>query len=201
MDSHTRTFLETLKVRNAAANVPSISPETGELLSSLVKEFGTSSLLELGTAHGYSTVTLASAMWEAYEKNIPNVRVEHPEPSLITVDFSKPSYEAALANVEEAGFAPMVEHVFADALEYVPTLAGRRFDAVFLDAEKRSTAKLFALAWLLVKEGGWMVVDDVVKFKNKMEDFYAFLAESGIPYEIVMTDPDDGVMVFKKNEA
>ncbi|MFZ3233028.1 MAG: class I SAM-dependent methyltransferase [Patescibacteria group bacterium] len=198
MDSNTEAFLQTLKARNSAANVPSISRETGELLSGLVTEFGTASLLELGTAHGYSTVTLASAMWDAYEKNIPNVREDHPEPNLITVDFSKPSYEAAVANVEEAGFSPMVEHVFADALAYVPTLAGRRFDAVFLDAEKRSTAKLFDLAWPLVKEGGWMVVDDVVKFKNKMEDFYAFLARAGIPYEIVMTDPDDGVMVFRK---
>lgn len=43
-----------------------------------------------------------------------------------------------------------------------------------------------------------MVVDDVVKFKSKMEDFYGLLADSGIPYEIVMTDPDDGVMVFRK---
>lgn len=74
MDSHTRTFLESLKARNSAANVPSISPETGALLSGLVKEFGTASLLELGTAHGYSTVTLASAMWEAYESRIADVR-------------------------------------------------------------------------------------------------------------------------------
>lgn len=47
MDPRTRTFLESLKARNAAANVPSISPETGALLSDLVKRFGTESLLEL----------------------------------------------------------------------------------------------------------------------------------------------------------
>lgn len=92
----------------------------------------------------------------------------------------------------------MVEHVFADALQYVPTIADKRFDAVFLDAEKRSTAKLFALAWPLLKSGGWMVVDDVVKFRAKMDDFYSMLETSGLEYEIVMTDPDDGVMVFRK---
>lgn len=119
-------------------------------------------------------------------------------PKIVTVDFSKPSYEAALANVREAGYSPMVDHVFADALQYVPTISNTRFDAVFLDAEKRSTARLFALAWPLVKAGGWMVVDDVVKFASKMSDFYGFLEDTGIPYEIVMTDPDDGVMVFQK---
>lgn len=49
-----------------------------------------------------------------------------------------------------------------------------------------------------MKDGGWMVVDDVVKFKDKMADFYELLESRAIPYEIVMTDPDDGVMVFKK---
>ncbi|MDQ1343928.1 MAG: hypothetical protein QG650_648 [Patescibacteria group bacterium] len=188
----TRSFLRTLKSRNVRANVPSVSEATAELLAGLVAEYGISSLLELGTAHGYSTVWLASAVSESFEKHAGAV------PSVITVDFSKPSYEAAIANVAGAGFSNIVTHVFADALAYVPTLAGQEFDAVFLDAEKRSTAKLFSLAWPLVRKGGWMVVDDVVKFKNKMEDFYALLAERKIPYEIVMTDPDDGVMVFRK---
>lgn len=62
-------------------------------------------------------------MWEIYEESITNVRENASEPSVVTVDFSKPSYDAAVANVDEAGFSPMVEHVFADALAHVPTLA------------------------------------------------------------------------------
>lgn len=181
-----RAFLESLKSRNLAGKVPSISESTAALLASLAARHGTKTLLELGTAHGYSTVNLAAAMRE----NAEDFRI-------VTVDFSKPSYEAAVANVSEAGFSDNVSHVFADALSFVPTLA-EKFDAVFLDAEKRSTAKLFDLAWPLVREGGWMVVDDVVKFKDKMADFYALLEARSIPYEIVMTDPDDGVMVFVK---
>lgn len=187
MSQDLHAFLAALKSRNAEGSVPSISESTAALLSGLVARHGTKTLLELGTAHGYSTVNLAAAMSE----NAKDFRI-------ITVDFSKPSYEAAVDNVSEAGFSDNVEHVFADALAFVPTLADRKFDAVFLDAEKRSTAKLFDLAWPLVKEGGWMVVDDVVKFKDKMADFYALLETRAIPYEIVMTDPDDGVMVFAK---
>lgn len=40
------------------------------------------------------------------------------------------------------------------------------------------------------------MVDDVVKFGFKMEDFYDYLKVNSIAYEIVMTDPDDGVMVI-----
>lgn len=61
-------------------------------------------------------------MWETYENGLRDLRSDASEPRIVTVDFSKPSYEAALANVEEAGYSPMVEHVFADALQYVPTL-------------------------------------------------------------------------------
>lgn len=183
-------FLRSLKSRNLAENVPSISESTANLLSSLVARRQTRTLLELGTAHGYSTVALASAMSE----NSPDFRI-------VTVDFSKPSFEAAKDNVKEAGFSANVVHVFDDALAYVPTLDGESFDAVFLDAEKRSTARLFALAWPLVREGGWLVVDDVVKFRDKMADFYALLESQKIPHETVMTDPDDGVMVFFKDSS
>lgn len=127
----------------------------------------------------------------------PGAKAKH-SPRIVTVDFSKPSYDAAVANVSEAGFAPMVEHVFADALNFLPTLAGQKFDAVFVDAEKRSTARIFEMAWPLVRQGGWIAVDDVVKFRGKMADFYALVEKLGIPYEIVMTDPDDGVMAFLK---
>jgi predicted O-methyltransferase YrrM len=187
MHAETRTFLSRLKSRNFAANVPSVSEATGRFLYDLVRQFGAKKILELGTAHGYSTIWMAEALQECRD----------PE-SIITVDFSKPSFEAARANVEEAGFKSLVTHVFADALEYLPTIAKERFDFVFLDAEKRSTARLFELVWPMLSPGGTMVVDDVVKFRAKMEDFYALMEKRAIPYEIRMTDPDDGVMVIRK---
>jgi predicted O-methyltransferase YrrM len=190
-----RQFLAELKSRNLSSNVPSISVETGEFLGKLVREHSTMSLLELGTAHGYSTVRLAAAMDDA--ARTPGSKLKKT-PRIVTVDFSKPSYDAAVANVSEAGFASLVEHVFADALNLLPTLADQKFDAVFIDAEKRSTARLFEMAWPLVRQGGWLVVDDVVKFREKMADFYALVERLGIPYEIVMTDSDDGIMVFLK---
>lgn len=190
-----RRFLANLKSRNLSANVPSISLETGEFLAGLVRKHSTTSLLELGTAHGYSTVTFAAAMDEVARASEAKAKGSS---RIVTVDFSKPSYDAAIANVSEAGFSHVVEHVFADALNFLPTLAGQKFDAVFIDAEKRSTARIFELVWPLVRQGGWLVVDDVVKFREKMADFYALVEGLGIPYEIVMTDSDDGVMVFFK---
>lgn len=47
MRTKTETFLKALKSKNLASDVPSISPETGALLERLVREKGTSTLLEL----------------------------------------------------------------------------------------------------------------------------------------------------------
>ncbi len=185
-------FLSDLKARNLASNVPSVSESTARFLFESVRKSGATRILELGTAHGYSTVWLALAATE-------NAAEGGEAPSVTTVDFSKPSFEAAVANVREAGFSNAVEHVFADALEYLPMISDRRFGFVFLDAEKRSTARLFDLAWPLLEPGGIMVVDDVVKFRAKMGDFYALLESKGIPYEIEMTDADDGVMAIRKS--
>ncbi len=95
MDSNTKAFLGLLKSRNLSASVPSISLETGEFLAGLVRKHSTMSLLELGTAHGYSTITFAAVMSEVGAK-------AEDSPRIVTVDFSKPSYDAAVANVLKA---------------------------------------------------------------------------------------------------
>jgi hypothetical protein len=43
-----------------------------------------------------------------------------------------------------------------------------------------------------------IVIDDVVKFRDKMEDLYDFLDRKDIEYNICSTDPDDGIMILSK---
>lgn len=41
-----------------------------------------------------------------------------------------------------------------------------------------------------------IVIDDVVKFRDKMKDFYEFLDDNSIVYQISLTDTDDGIMII-----
>lgn len=41
-----------------------------------------------------------------------------------------------------------------------------------------------------------IVIDDVEKFKDKMENLYDFLDRNDIEYNICSTDPDDGIMII-----
>jgi predicted O-methyltransferase YrrM len=43
-----------------------------------------------------------------------------------------------------------------------------------------------------------IVIDDVEKFRGKMENLYSFLEENKIPYILEKTDPDDSIMIIER---
>ena len=49
------------------------------------------------------------------------------------------------------------------------------FDLVFIDAVKRRTRDFFELTYPKVRTHGTIIVDDVVKYADKMADFYELL--------------------------
>jgi ribosome-interacting GTPase 1 len=45
-------------------------------------------------------------------------------------------------------------------------------------------------------EDAIIVIDDVEKFRDKMENLYSFLDERGIKYTLEKTDIDDSIMIL-----
>lgn len=54
-------FMASLYRQCRERDVPAVSPETGEFIAGLVRSHGSRDILEIGTAHGYSTLCLAHA--------------------------------------------------------------------------------------------------------------------------------------------
>jgi predicted O-methyltransferase YrrM len=149
-------FMRSLSGRCQAANVPAVSPETGDFLAALARRHGSRRILEIGTAHGYSTLRLADAMGE--------------EGRVITLEFSAPSYEAACGYFAESGIGHRIEPIFGNALAIIADLPlDELFDAAFVDGEKKRTVEFLSAVWPLVRPGGWIAVDDAIKFRWKME--------------------------------
>lgn len=144
---------ETLKA-SAAAGLPAIavSPPQGKLLHLLARSIGASSILELGTLGGYSTIWLARAL--------------APGGHLITLE-ANPSYaELASANIERAGLSALVELRLGRALDTLAELAAEDrgpFDLVFIDADKQSTPDYFAWALEHSHPGTLIVADNVIR--------------------------------------
>ena len=95
-------FLASLRAYGYENEVPNVSATMGRFLHDLVFISGTSRILELGTANGYSTIWMASALRELDEK-------KKLERKLITVDVSEPSYKQAIENIEHVGLTSYVE--------------------------------------------------------------------------------------------
>lgn len=58
------------------------------------------------------------------------------------------------------------------------------------------TREFFDLSRPLLAENGLILLDDAIKFRWKMNGFHEYLEVQGVPYQLVQTDQDDGVMVI-----
>jgi predicted O-methyltransferase YrrM len=134
------------------ANLPAIavSPAQGKFLHLLARIHGARRILEIGTLAGYSTIWLARAL--------------PPGGRLVTLEVDPAHAAVARRNIRGAGLDDRVEIRVGRASDSLPALAsGDRFDLVFIDADKPSTAEYVRHALALTRPGGVIVVDNVVR--------------------------------------
>jgi predicted O-methyltransferase YrrM len=139
---------------NAAAGLPSIdvTPNQGKLLELLARMQGASTILELGTLGGYSTIWLARAL---------------PEGGRVVTLESEPRHaEVASSNIARAGFSDVVDLRAGAALETLPRLLDEGlgpFDLIFIDADKKTYPDYFGWALRLSRPGTVIIADNVVR--------------------------------------
>ena len=81
----------------------------------------------------------------------------------------------------------------------IPTLQDGYFDFVFIDAMKREYLTYLRAILPKCTPDALIVIDDVEKFREKMEDLYDWLEEHHVPYRLEQTDEDDSVMILERN--
>ena len=146
--------LEAALEASAAAGLPpiAVTPAQGKLLNLLVRVHGASSILEVGTLGGYSSIWLARALPEGGR--------------LLTLELD-PGYAAlAAANIERAGLTGRVEvrvGAARDSLDALIAAGAGPFDMVFIDADKASTPAYFERALQLTRPGSVILVDNVIR--------------------------------------
>ncbi|CAL1704839.1 unnamed protein product [Somion occarium] len=127
-----------------------VSPAQGKLLNLLARSIGAKRILEVGTLGGYSTIWLARALPE--------------DGKLVTAELEQKHADVARANLEHAGQYSKVEILVGPAAETLSKLKPEQpFDLAFIDADKMSNLIYFLEAKRMVKKGGIIVVDNVVR--------------------------------------
>jgi predicted O-methyltransferase YrrM len=133
-----------------SADLPpiAVSAVQGKLLSLLARAIGARRVLEVGTLAGYS------ALWLA--RGLP------PDGTLVTLEYDPHHAEVARANIARAGLSSVVTVVVGAAVETLPTVVGP-FDLVFVDADKPNNPVYVDWAARLLRPGGVLVLDNVVR--------------------------------------
>jgi len=139
-------LLRSLEAEAAQEGIPIVGPVVGELLYILARATGARSILELGTATGYSAIYLARGC--------------QLQGRVLTLEFDPKMAARARANLSRAGLNGQVEVRVGEALEQMAILTGP-FDLIFLDIDKESYLPALDHCRRLLKVGGLLVTDNV----------------------------------------
>jgi predicted O-methyltransferase YrrM len=140
-------LLRELESEAHAEKIPIVGPLVGELLFILAAALRARSILELGTATGYSAIYLARACAS--------------NAGLLTSLEIDPNFAArARHNLERAGLTPHATVICGEALPRMSAMTGP-FDLIFMDIDKIDYARALADCHRLLRTGGLLVADNV----------------------------------------
>jgi len=127
--------------------LPLVDPEVGRLLQVLTAATGAHSILEIGTAIGYSAIWMGRAL--------------PADGLLLTIERDTELATLARANLARAGLSDVVNVMVGEAARLVWKVAGP-FDLIFQDGDKELYEPLLDRLLDLLRPGGLLVADNAL---------------------------------------
>ncbi len=127
--------------------IPVINPETGRFISVMghIKKPG--SILEAGTAIGYSAILFSSFLEYGGR--------------LDTIERNEEMFKKAVLNVKKAGLDGIINIIHGDALDVLKHL-DKKYDMIFIDVAKGQYVELLPDCLRMLEKGGILVSDNVL---------------------------------------
>lgn len=119
----------------------------GRILSMISKIINPKDILEIGTYTGYSAICIA--------EGISN------EATIDTIDKNEELEDIQNKYFKKSGFRDQIKQHIGNAVEIIPTL-DKKFDLVFIDADKSNYCNYFNLVIGKMKKGGIILSDNVL---------------------------------------
>jgi caffeoyl-CoA O-methyltransferase len=168
-----------------------VGPSEGKTLELLLKLAGAKKVVEVGTLAGYSAIRMA--------------RVLPPGGHLWTIEFDPKHVHIARENIAVAKMSERVTVVEGAGAGVLPTLEKHGpFDAVFIDADKRSYDVYGRWAAKNLRRGGLLIGDNVYLFGRLLEDsdeavaMRRFHEEAREHFDTVVIPTPDGLLLGLK---
>jgi caffeoyl-CoA O-methyltransferase len=138
--------------------IPILDWKAAELLEQLISIKKPRRVLEIGTAIAYSSIRIGRRLTK--------------KGKLTTIELSKNNIRLAKENIERAGLDEKIDLVEGDALKILPGFS-KKFDFIFLDADKEDYIKLFEYSVSILKKNGIIFIDNLL--------WHGFTAASTVP--------------------
>ncbi|KAF9556840.1 O-methyltransferase family 3 protein [Agrocybe pediades] len=136
-----------------------VSAAQGKLLNLIAKSIGAKKVLEVGTLGGYSTIWFARAL--------------PTDGKVVTLEIDPHHAKVSQENFKIAGVEDKVEVVVGPATESLPKMRPDiPFDLAFIDADKEGNLFYFNEAKRLLRSGGIIIVDNVVRYGRVSDPNY-----------------------------
>lgn len=138
---HRETFQKIMQPRMLSGHFQ------GRVLSMISKLIRPLNILEIGTYTGYATLCLAEGMQE--------------NGSIDTIDINEELFDIQKKYFDLSIWKNQISQHLGDALEIIPSL-NKKYDLVFIDADKDNYLKYFDLIVPMVNKGGIILSDNVL---------------------------------------
>lgn len=141
-----------LKLKNNSLddNVPIMQDEGLNFLIELIKNKKIKSILEIGTAVGYSAIKMATV---------------NSDIQITTIEKDKARYDCARKNIKDFNLNSRINPIFADATELT---IDDKYDLIFIDAAKGKNTLFFEKFKNNLNPDGYIVTDNL-KFHGCVE--------------------------------
>lgn len=135
-------------------NVPIIEKDSIVFIMKFIKTNGIKSVLEIGSAIGYSAILMASSSADV---------------TVTTIERDESRYMECLKNVKKCGLDKKINVVYQDALEVnLPNEV--KYDLIFIDAAKAQNTKFFEKFKYFLTDDGAIITDNI--------NFHGYVGES-----------------------
>lgn len=196
-------YLNNLKVEARKEHIPILLDDTMEYILNYLKNEKIYSILEIGTAVGYSA-SLFSKLLE-------------PDGYIDTIEIEELRVMQARENIEKMGLAKCINVIYGDGLDILPSLIekNKKYDFIFIDASKGKYLDFFNYSLKLLNENGVIIADNVLykgmvlngynghKHRTAVNKLRAFLEyiQNLDGYKSEVLDIGDGISITRKEKG
>ena len=172
-----------------------ISISQCQFLHLIIKISKIKSVLEIGTFTGLSTLSMSLAL--------PN------EGKIISLDKNKFTDKIAINFFKKAKENHKIQTIVDLALESLKILQNKKFDLIFIDADKMNYKKYYEISLKLLNKEGLIIIDNVLwhgevvdknkkdKFTENIRDLNKYISKDK-RVEKVMVPFGDGMTICRK---